>query len=406
MEFSLKSYLTFGSTYCVIEHSTSPDGGTKISCLEAIKRKGEFEINKIFRINTISELSNRLKKNQHCYLILNNNQVLLKNTSTSGQDKKIIGAAFPNIDISEFYYQILKTGNQNFVAICRKKHVHELINSFQNEKLSIIGFSLSFFSIEYIKELLKKDRLYASNYLIHLKENSITSVDKINPEEIKMSYNISDTNIDSIFLLILAGLFNYNNEIPSSVSNFDDKNTALEKEHQQQVFFRKGLFTGTGILLFALIINFFLFSSFYSEYQKIMDLYQVELSKKQIFDQKKMRIKKKEKLVSNLFINSNSKSSFYLNRIISHKPASIQFQELIYQPLKNPIQHEEQIQFEENKIIIHGESKNEIIFSEWVKDLEKMVWLSEVKVTGFSFKSKEISEFSLILNIIDNETID
>lgn len=405
MIFSLDTMLTFGREYCSVDHRTNSTGVPVIFALTAIKKKQEFEVKETFKIDSVSELSKKLSRDQHCFLTLSGNQVLVRSTSTSGTDIKIIRTAFPNIDINEFYYQILKTTTENIVALCRKEHIKQIFKSYKKNGIHLIGFSLSFFSIQHLFELIKDEEIQISNYLIRKKQENIVSFEKSDQEDEKM-YHIAGTSINSPFLLPLGSLFNYELNFPNSASNFEDRNIELRKEFKQIVFFRKGLATGVGIILLSLLINFFLFSTFYSELQELKAQHQTELTQKEAFEKKHSRIVEKEKTVTNIFNNSNSKSTFYLNSLINTTPGSLLLTELNYQPLKKQVKENEFIILEKRTIRIAGESNNENELSQWIKELEETTWIEEVKVSDFSYNTVSRSNFALTLKLPKDETVE
>lgn len=396
------TYWNFGKEYCSLEHSSGSRLPENIFALQAYKKKGEFEKSNTISSTSVKELSNQLKKNQHCFLTLTNNQVLLKATNVSGNEAKIISTAFPNIELEEFYYEILKTSSQQLVALCRKEHVHQIIAEYQNEGIRIIGFSLSFFSIQNLLPLLKEDEISFSKYEIRKKGNQLLSFGK-NTNSAEIAYEIEDLTVNSKYLLPLASLFNYEANNSFIRSNTSLKNSDLRKEHKQKVFFKKGMLAGISLLLISLLLNFMFFSSYYTELQELSGQYEEELTQKQANNLKAQEIAAKEKLVSNIFNNSTSKSSYFLNRIIKSKPKSVLLGEFTFQPLLKQIKENETIKLDTNKIIITGESKEEISFSAWIKKLESMRWIKEVQISHFGYKSAQNSEFTLNLTLQEDE---
>ena len=157
MTDSILSYLTFGNTYCSIEHIVDADETIDIRILTATKKNGEFHIQKSIFENDIEIISTEIDKNQHCFLNISGGQVLIKVTSISGNDTKIIGSAFPNIDLNDFYYQILKTSSQNFVALCRKDYIRSILKIYATNKIEVIGCSLGFFTIQNLTNFLQEE---------------------------------------------------------------------------------------------------------------------------------------------------------------------------------------------------------------------------------------------------------
>jgi hypothetical protein len=330
---------------------------------------------------------------------------LLKSTEKTGQDVKVVAAAFPNLDLNDFYFEIIETSSGNIVAICRKSQVHQIIASFAEQNIRIIGFSLGFSLIQNLLGVIGQNKIILPTYNITTTNKKIESFERAGKEQEEVNYAIGDTPISSKFLLPLSAILRYSSENIYGGSNFREKNFHLKKDHHQKVFFRKGLATAVLLLLATLLLNFLLFSTYYSELQQMAGRYSVEISQKQAYDRKVLELNGKEKIVENIFNNSDSRSSFYLNRLISEKPSSVLFNEFTYQPLQKKIKDKEPISLENNLLRIAGESKDEGEFSNWIKNLEKNPWVSEVKVSDFGYSSPGISEFQLSLRITDHETI-
>lgn len=404
MNFSLSTYWNYGNEFCSIEHCINADGNIYIYALTALKKNGELDINGTFFSSSVEQAKTKLKKNQHCFLNITGNPVLIKGTSTSGNDKKIIGSAFPNIDIEQFYYQILKTPSQNFVAVSRKDQVHEIIEDYKKNALEVIGISFGFFAIQNLLRLLKEEKLQLGSYDLALAEDQITGYQKSDSLQEEKLYQLDDTEISSNYLLALAGIFSYGILHESLSSNFQGFNAELKTEHRQKVFFRKGLVLGTGVLLISLLINFLLFSRYYEEHQNLTEEYQAELLLKKVYEEKQIKVANKEKLVTNILNNSSSNSTFFLNRLITSKPSSIILSEFTFQPLERQIKDREPIRLMEHQVQISGESADEAEFSLWIRTLEEKTWIKEINVKDFSYKNSQNSQFSLLLILIEDET--
>src|SRR5690606_36908924 len=130
MASSLITYWNYGSKYCGIEYSSTVNGRNRISVLTANKKNGEFEVEETFEPDKVEVCAKKLGKNQHAFLCITSSQVLIKQTTSTGPSAKIVSSAFPNVDLNEFYYEILPTSSGSTVALCRRELVHEIISSF------------------------------------------------------------------------------------------------------------------------------------------------------------------------------------------------------------------------------------------------------------------------------------
>lgn len=406
MSLNIATYWNYGKTFCSIEHQSNMGGEIHIHALSAIRKKDEYEIEKTTASDSFEKLSQQLPKNQHCFLNITGNQILIRLVAPTENAKKTIASAFPNIDTSEFYYQILETENQNIVAVCRRDFVNSIVESYRQHNIAIIGISFGFLAIQNMVSLIPDQEIPLAHYQLMKLKDEIISFEKTELKPGKKVYHIEGSTVQNEYLLALAGLFSYKSLPANTSSNLVVKNQELSKSFREQVFFRKGLMSAIGVLLFVLLINFLLFSSYYSELQNLTGQHQIELSQKKKYDAKLAEIKEKEKWVSNILENSNSKTSFYINRIVSILPESIALTELTYQPLERQIKTGDPIKLSENQIRISGENGDEESFSYWIKNMEEISWISEIKVADFSYKTASISEFTVNLSIEADEAAD
>ncbi|MBB1489849.1 hypothetical protein H4O21_24910, partial [Oceanospirillum sp. D5] len=110
-------------------------------------------------------------------------QVLTKiigNKRVQIDDKNIISSGFPNIDISNFYYEIISSEDTNLISICRKSHVDEIIQRYISNKLNVIDFSLGNSKISSAIEFIEEPNFYTSNAMIELSNQTISSIKIIN----------------------------------------------------------------------------------------------------------------------------------------------------------------------------------------------------------------------------------
>lgn len=127
---TLKAYLQFGNRFCGIEH-TSKNGQEKLYVTLLKKTKKEVDIENSFDATTIEDLAEKLPKNQHTVLIINNQHVLTKTVkSNQTEELKLVYKAFPNIKLEDFYYEVLVQKSIYSVSICRKTYIEELIRNY------------------------------------------------------------------------------------------------------------------------------------------------------------------------------------------------------------------------------------------------------------------------------------
>ena len=210
-------------------------------------------------------------------------------------------------------------------------------------------------------------------------------------------YIIADATINSNYLIALGGLFNYIAK-PDTISNIHQKNSLVHKTYQEKNFFRKGLPTGISIILLLLLVNVFFFNSYFKHQQELESQVAVSRTQKEQFIEDSNRIQTKQTLVNNILGASNSKASYYMNRMVASAPESIGFDQINFQPLERSIRSDKKIIFEYAVIAVKGISTEKQDFSSWISSLEGMEWIRKVIIVSYS-STTSTSEFDLLIEI-------
>ena len=393
----LRSYWDYGNTFCGIELATV-GGREKLFGVTAKKRQGEFTDMEFFQIPSLSDVGTELPKQQHCFLAINSDKVLIKSVPSLGSDTKTVSSAFPGLSLVDFYFEILKTPFGSIVAVCRKDYVQNVLGELEKQNIYVLGFHLGITSLQALTSFLKQENVIVPRFQISLEENSIKDIAP-NEDYSEAVYELGDIKVKSEFLLSLGLLFSYTGTGLDSSNNFGDENKDLLKQHQEKNFFKKGVFLGFGILLVSLLVNTFFFNSYFKKEQQLNEELVYMESQKKGIESKLEAVNKKEQLVEHILNSGSSKSSFYLNRIVALKPSSIGFSDIQYQPLGRSIRPDKQIEYSQNSIIVSGESRDKAEFSQWVTELGKLKWAEKVSVVHYGDAGRDISTFSITLNI-------
>jgi len=135
-------YMKYGSYYAAVEHQSN-DENKPLALLVLKKEKNEFRVETQKRLSSIKEVAETLKKNQHLYLIINNNQVLSKSVKKElNEDRALLKSDLLPSKFQSFYYEIVQLEDSTHISICRKEHIQKLIADYNRHHLNIIGFTL------------------------------------------------------------------------------------------------------------------------------------------------------------------------------------------------------------------------------------------------------------------------
>lgn len=370
----LKDWLLYGNNYCAIEHTVDENGNERINCLLLVKRKKALIKKDSHSFSDLEEASTFLKNKTHIFLVVNNQQVLLKKADYYEENKlKTVQLNYPNITISDFYVEIVKRKEAVFMAICRKEIVDNLVKKYEELRVSIIDFSLGSLATEVVIPFTDEKILCTSNSEILTEENTILEIRK-NVFDFK-EYNINGLTISNNELLALSGIisFYFNREVRNTTDN----------NYLQKRTFLLGYKVVLAVFFFVLLINFLVFSSYHSQINSLQaDLQVNESYKKQLTGLKKL-VATKEQLVQGLTTATASNIAEKVDGIVKRTPKTIILSELHYQPILNTIKERKPILIKNKGIIVKGITVNNTDFTNWITTLESIRWIKRVKIIHF-----------------------
>lgn len=391
----LKTYLLFGNTYCGIEHH----GKSTIEAILLQKQKNTLEVINAYNENAIETISKKLPKKQHTFLVINNDEVLSKYIeNVSKDDNQLLYNAFPSVSKNDFYYEIHSAQSNHLVSICRKSYIDKLIETYLEYGIQIVGFSLGNSLTAVVNDFIKEDRYFTSNATI-TKENEVLSATEFTEYSSKQLYDINGIDIQNSKLLSFAGALSYILQREKTTVNFEEKIKNLLQAFKEKRFFSQFFIFGLGLILLLLLINFFVFNSYFQEVELMKKTSQVNVMQKDKLLQLKLTTDEKQKTVDDILKNTTSKSSYYIDNIALSLPKTIQLSALDYQPITKRIKKDKPILLKESVIVISGISTDNDFFSNWIKVLENFDWVKSATVVINGTKGKNNTDFSVTIQM-------
>lgn len=395
------TYLKYGNLFCGIEHS-SKNGTDIIYGIQLKQSKGELNIESSFEEKTIEDVSYKLANYQHLNLVINNDKVLSKYIESDQQDTlKLVYKGFPNVNLNDFYFEVLSQKKYHFISLCRKDYVDNIIKDYEKHKISVINFSLGNNLIETITNFIKEeDEIFSSNSKIQLKNNHIVQIEK--DEVITENYVVNGLNIFNSHLLALSGALQplLNNQ--NTLTNFSEEKNRLTNEFKQTRFFNQFLKLGGLFILGLLLVNFFFFNHYFNKVNELKQVSEINQTTKSQIIKLNESVSKKQKMMDDLLKSNGSKTSFYSNKIMQSLPSSILLSEFNYQPLLKRIKAEKEIELENNIITISGTSSVSEVFSSWINTLEQQNWIIKVDIIDYGSTSSNTSDFKIKIVLTDD----
>lgn len=389
-----------GSTYQGLEVFGLEDK-TFYSLLKVKKKKGELDTvyEKVFE--SIEGLAPHVEKKKALFLVINSSKVLKKQVSVDSKlnlEQSVV-QAFPNLDLENFYYEVLDAKEFGIVSIGKKEYVNQTLTELKSFGIVPARISLGISDLQNSIPYLKGSNIQGSNFrLISINSQDFKFESKSSAEQ--NNIKISGLSLSSAGLLSFSSILGYLGG-PHKNSNVIELNQKYKNSFQNSRFFDFGIKRGLGFILGVLLINFLAFSYYHA---KVQSMETVSESERQLSMLKtiKDRVGSKEERLHKLLGSSSSKSTFYMDRIAAGLPNSIQLDQMVYQPLLKPVREGKLIELDQNNIRISGYSKDKIQFAQWTEALEQEDWTGKVEILSFEYASNNTDKF--IVKIKTNET--
>ena len=392
------SYLQFGNHFCGIEHTLKGDQCILYTTVLK-KNKKEVDVEDSFSVDDIKTLSSKLSKNQHVTLVINNEQVLTKSViEPQTDDLKLVNKGFPNINITDFYYEIVNQNTVSFVSICRKEYINKLISDYSNIGIHVVSFSLGNSMISSSFKYIDSAKINTSNAIVSYNADFIEAI-AIDENIEKESYDINGLKTTNLHILSLSASLSGIVNNYASTNNFQEKKNYLIKSYKQLRFFNQILKGGLAFILGLLLINFLFFNYYFNNVATLNETSQLNQTTKNKIVKLSEEVNKAKKMTDDILKSSASKSSFYVNDIIQSLPKSILLSEINYQPLEKNIKPDKPIKNKKNTIIVSGESNDSDKYSNWIALLETMAWVDKISVESYSDSKTRNSRFSIKIEI-------
>lgn len=399
---SILTYLNEGSVYYGLEICQYADA-EQFHLLEIQKKKEELFILREETFGNLQEVAETLNTDIPIFLVINTDKVLTKiiNSTTQENNEALVHQAFPNLDFNGFYYEVVRTADNNLISICRKEEISVYIEQLNNLKLGLRSIFLGVAPISSLLGYLDTKNVFVSNSQVDMTGRSIAGITPLPSDDLEIPdyYDVSGLKIGRKYILAFASVLGHLSKTWSSTGNLQDKQTFLKNEFVNKRHFKLLLKSALAAILGLLLLNFLIFNHYFQEVGNIQDSLAVNNANKEHLIQLKSRVKVQENRVNAVLSMSNSKTSFYLDELAKSIPQTITLSEILYQPLTRPIRDSKAIELVQNTIVIMGEVNDSGDFYTWLEDLEKHSWIYHIETTDYDYGTKNVSNFAVKISL-------
>ncbi|MGV6829984.1 MAG: hypothetical protein ACWA5P_00290 [bacterium] len=395
MVSKIASYILFANKFIGLEHHK---GG--ISGVEVKKSGEEIKVNRQFKATSIEELLPVLGKASAVFLVLSHENVITKEINKIGafEQQVLVKQAFPNMRLNDFYWEVVEGNNKFWVSICRKKHVEDIINKYQDHDVNVVNFQLGEGILSKTQALFNTNPVVTSSKEIHFENQLIDIITDIELSSNRL-YTVDNETISNNEVLSLSTVLNSVKAFYPTNGNATERLNELRNAYKHKRLFKLGITAVVAILFTSLLINTFYFNHYYDKVQSLEAKVASNSSTKSKIVKLDEEITKKQKLVDELLSSKQSKSTYYIDEIINTLPKSILLSELTYQPILGRIKENEAINFKTNLLKVKGVSAIKEGFDTWIQQLTLKNWISSIEVIDYKDKQgNSFFELEVLLN--------
>ena len=255
------TYLTEGFTYAGLE-ICEIHGIERYYFLEIKKYRGELHITNKATLSSLSELKENLKKDVPLFLSINTSKVLTKiveDTETENPEA-LVNNSFANLDLNNFYFEVIQMSQRPIVAISKKDYVNGIIQKLNELKVQIVHFSLGISNIETITLYIRKRVISGSNFQIATENDLIMEICP-QPNEEDIQYDMNGLTLSSIYILPFSNIIGILIQ-KHSITNFREICADLKWRFKNQRTFNYVLKFSLLFFIGLLLVNFLIFNHY------------------------------------------------------------------------------------------------------------------------------------------------
>jgi hypothetical protein len=356
------------------------------------KRKGKVTIvERKSGIENEDELQRFIPNNTPVLITIEGWGVLIKQAQFNDEGA-ITSQLVPNVNDFELYP--FRQGDNGFVAIIRSETLQEVYGRLQTSLKDIIGLSvgpMAMFSL--IKLLSLEGRISAGAYQIILDREKVSGI-KAQVKDELISYKFKEDVVTSIHLPLLGQCISFFD----GQRNADTISLALLQEYSYKKLM---VFTGwvvLGALFIGLFINYLFFDHYNKSFNQISGQYSLNESILKRLKEAELELKVKQELVMKGGLEGQTQFAWYTDRIIELMPQHLILNKLSVHPSDGKIKMQKEIVFQENILLIEGETKEVLAIHHWLQKLKEEEWVKEVDMVYYGQEEpNESASFNLEL---------
>lgn len=378
-----------------IELTFLTESSFTINCIILEVKKGNAVVAKTYyNLKTFSELEGKIPEQTPVALVVNGKGLIHKAIDTISNN--LPSHILPGVNPNDFIFQYFEGFEKPDIAIIRKNTVEKVIAELTQLKIYCTSLSLAFYDISSITAFINHTGdIYTTQYTLGFNDNRIFQykINSIGEKEIlvRPEINIATAYVKSNFIIPYAAAIKL---LSAGIKNSSavqlESLTENQKRLTQSSEIKLYSFSFLGILLFLLLLNFFIYSHYFSKNNALLSNNHYSLQQKSKYESlKKSLYDKKEFLANAGWLNNSRMISFYADRIAATVPDSVTLTSLnVYPAISKFSFSKKQWNFQQDTILITGLCSDPSYLDPWIKEMGEIQNVNQARINSYQFKKR------------------
>jgi hypothetical protein len=295
----------------------------------------------------------------------------------------------PGIHLSDFFIQLfVQENNTLFASIQRREQLTSLIKDIEVKLPELSDVYIGCSAVTAITGLVSNFNYLQPNLnRVELQNDFVAQIIPTSEPRDQSEIEIGGLNMSSKNLLSFSSGFAYlTNQV--LYKTVDTEQFQWRQKHLEKNKFKLALtfFLSFGFAL--CLINFLLFSNYFSQTQKLdseLGLYQDKYDK---INELLTNYEKKKSLIEETGLLENYFFSTYTDKIAATLPKEVVLTDLVFNPvMETDLSEDSLMNFNKKLLMIKGNCNKSLLINEWVNVLKTQNFIKDVNLEKFSFNS-------------------
>lgn len=383
-----KRFLT-KSTVCGLEIILN-DSGYVVYYSVLKKQNNKLQIAESGKAESINQIPKSIIKDKTpIVLLINGKGVITKKVIVNSNEEisnvEFIQDNFPAILVNEFNIQAhLQPNNTCFVSLIRTTSLERIIEEFKTLKVELADVIIGPAGLASILKLIGGFNLVNSNlHSYRLLNECIEDIDPLNNNSSNIT--IENLSLSNTQLLSFAIGFGYLTNQNNHLQLINEQ--PYKERHLEEQKFKFALYSLITLAFLICLINFFVFSNYFSMTNKLQTELDVYQGKYEQVNSLLENYEKKKVLIEKTGLLENDFISKFADKIALTIPEEVIISEMFFNP-PNTNEEDSLAAFVKNQLIIKGNCNKSLLINEWVNILKSQSFIKQVSLETFLFKTE------------------